>query len=263
MSSKQATMPKRPPLLSVPHKCGSCEFFTSYHEEFRGNCQEVFGTTRGRRACEVFTLAIDPRRYRKDMDIASYVQQAARWAHLPSMVDEAQSLARDGVFAALRKRKRRDILVTDAADLLDKLGGDSSEDNLVPLFERVQRLRDRAVMLRAQAQEHKSDIDVLWQRAESTLLRKYREVRTLKPSDVRQHICNEILSEIDVRQVQADTVLEVTETVIRNCQSAHSALIEIQAAYRANPAPFKRTSDGENGKGGKSYIDRRPKRRSR
>jgi len=207
-------------------------------------------------ACINFEMALLPQRYRGDPEIAALNKAAfTTYAHLPSLVTDARSLAEDGIFGALRKGKRGYVLVTDAFDFLSKKHpkAEQSISGLILLYERVQRLRDRTLIIAAQAEENKSDIGVIWQRAESLLVRKYRELRLLKPADIRTVTLNEILHEIELRHAQVGSVLSICELVLKNCQTSHATLLEIQSILHTGgtlPVTSGKVSNG-------SYIPRR------
>lgn len=255
---KAAKKPVRPERLTFKRSCGDCEYLTGYNPSFKGNCQEVFDVSSRSRACVKFSLLIRPRRYRRDADIAVYIKTAEKYAFLGDLLDEATTLARSGVFVTLKRGKDRDDLVTDAADLLESMGNE--RNNLAPLYEKIQRMRDRAIAILAEAKMAARDLDTIFDRASSTLLRKYPEVREVKPAAVRSQVVDDILDSIDRHQVMADSLTEVCELVVRNAQSAHSAVLEIQASFNSNPAPFRRLpgqTRGGRGKGSGGYIRRK------
>lgn len=243
---RKPEVPKRPEKLPGSRKCRECVFYTSYHSDFKGNCQEAFGVGRRHGACVKFDLAIDPKRYRKDPDIAALLEQAAEFDGVDAMLAEVQALASDGVFAAFKERGDRLKMVTAAADLLEE-----GSSNTAPLFERVQRIRDVAILIQTAAREQQARAMSLWGTASSTLYRKYREVQNVKPVDVRNTLTGEILQELEDTTNLLETVITNCETVIRNAQSAHSALLEIQAIHNTNPAPFRRSSGTRGSRGGR------------
>jgi len=218
---------KRPERLPYKLRCGDCEWLRSIHPKRKVTCVEAFGVGPRHRACVEMEPALRPKRYRKDPEVQKYLESSeAQLLEIPVLLEDAQSLLEDGVFAA---RQRDGTWRFDTEKVLRRGG---TTDRLVPLYERVQRLRERALILRGSALEMKQRADTFWERASSYLLRTYRELRVLKPEGVRTAIFCEILSEIDTYQSQAGITIDVCDSVIRNAHAAHEALMEIQASTR-------------------------------
>lgn len=233
--------PKRPEKLDSPRKCGECIYFNSIKKPIHGNCQEIYGVTKNRQACIDFELQLSPHRYRQDSVISQLNRQAhERFSEFHEFLEELATIANDGVFT--QKNKSGGLKHPVRVRLEHK--GDTSD--LVCFYEQAQARRERVTMIQCECIRLELDLDILFERAESLLLRSYTELRLLKPEAIRQVIVNEILSEIDLRRAQCAAVLAQCDHLLRTLTAAHSALLEIQAAIRnaTSYTPRKPRSDG-------------------
>ena len=239
--------------------CGDCVNLNSWSDEFGGACAEVYGVKRSTRACTKFSFVPKPERYRNNSVIQPFIN-AALTQHTGSgdLLEEVGALAKDFVFAALVKNQSSNVheLCYRVATVLESQG--CSAENLIPVFERLQRIRDRASMISAEARAKLGELDAIWTQGSAALLSEFREVRDMKPVDVRETFIIGVFAELDVRQRQYSSILSIADNIVKNCQASLASLIEIQSAF-SGVDPKKRIQM-LNSQASGSFIPRRNKK---
>lgn len=252
--------PERPPLVSGKKtKCGRCVYFRSHHPKLQGDCRDVYGVKSKTRACEDFTLDVNPSYYRGHPAVKKYNEIAEdRYEEVPLLVEEVRNKAgstftRSQTRAGKKKELRR---------VLEVLKKEEDTSALIPFLEEVQANRDRVSEIQSRAIQWHGEIEEIVKDAESFLISKFPEIRGLKPEAVRKSIMHAILAQVYHTKARIESLHNQCDAALRNFYAQHNALIEIQVSARS-PVNIPGYSLSKMKEEGKSPIRRKRGRRKK